>query len=104
MTTDSEAARMNFIAGQAALDRGDGAHANALFRAALEADPDFVYAWYNLGNVSFSTAEFADSLKHATAVESEVSDGERMLVKINQHFLDNDFESQLALSRKLGPR
>ena len=38
ITTKSAAARMDFVAGQAALDRGDGAAANALFRAAVGAD------------------------------------------------------------------
>lgn len=101
VTTSSDKARMHFIAGQAALDRGDAAHANALFRAAVEADPNFVYAWYNLGNAAFSTAEFAEAQQRAAAVDADVSPGERMLVEINQRFLDNDFAAQLALSRKL---
>ena len=101
ITTKSEAAKMDFIAGQAALDRGDGAYANALFRAAVKKDPNFVYAWYNLGNVAFSTDEFAQSLKRAAAVTTEVSEGERLLVEINQRFLDNDFASQLNLSKQL---
>ena len=101
VTTQSEAARMDFIAGQAALDRGDGPQANALFRAAVAADPDFSYAWLNLGNAAFSTEEFAESLKRAAASGAKASEGERLLVQINQRFLDNDFQSQLALAQQL---
>ncbi len=101
ITTRSQSARMDFIAGQAALDRGDGAEANALFRAAVAADPDFTYGWLNLGNVAFSTEEFAESLKRAAASGSKASEGERLLVQVNQRFLDNDFQSQLALAEQL---
>ncbi len=41
ITTSSTEAKMDFRAGQAALDRGDGAYANALFRAAIDKDPRF---------------------------------------------------------------
>jgi tetratricopeptide (TPR) repeat protein len=101
VTTRSDAARMDFVAGQAALDRGDGPEANALFRAAVAADPDFTYGWFNLGNAAFSTEEFAESLKRAAASGAKASEGERLLVQINQRFLDNDFKSQLALAQQL---
>ena len=39
ITTSSAEARLAFDAGQAALDRGDGAQANELFRTAVAADP-----------------------------------------------------------------
>jgi tetratricopeptide (TPR) repeat protein len=101
ITTRSESARMDFIAGQAALDRGDGAIANALFRRAVAADPGFTYAWLNLAIASFSTQEFAESLERAAASASKTSEGEQLLVRINQRFLDNDFESQHALAEDL---
>jgi tetratricopeptide (TPR) repeat protein len=99
ITTPSQQARMDFIAGQAALDRGDGPEANALFRAAVAADPQFTYAWYNLGIASFSTEEFANALQRGAAGNG--SEGEKLLVQINQRFLDNDFEAQLQLARQL---
>jgi tetratricopeptide (TPR) repeat protein len=101
ITTKSTAARMDFSAGQAALDRGDGAEANALFRAAVAADPDFIYGWLNLGNAAFSTEEFAESQKRAMSAGARASEGERLLVQINQRFLDNDFQSQLGLAQQL---
>ena len=101
LTTHSTAARQDFMAGQAALDRGDGAQANALFRAAAAADPNFTYAWYNLGVASFSTEEFSASLKKAAASASKASVGEQLLVQISQRFLDGNFESQLSLANRL---
>jgi tetratricopeptide (TPR) repeat protein len=101
VTTRSDSASMDFIAAQAAADRGDGAVANALFRSAVTADPRFTYAWYGLSTVAFSTAEFADSLEHAAAGADDASQGERLLVEINRRFLDNDFDSQLARAREL---
>jgi tetratricopeptide (TPR) repeat protein len=100
ISTRSDAARMDFIAGQAALDRGDAAVANSLFRSALEHDPAFTYAWFNLANASFSTEEFASSLKRAAGAGNG-SDGERLLVAVGQRFLDNDFTAQLATAKEL---
>jgi tetratricopeptide (TPR) repeat protein len=101
VTTHSDIARMDFIAGQAALDRGDAAEANALLRAAVAADPDFTYAWIDLGAVSFSTEEFAASVKRAAASAPKASEGERLLVEINQRFLDGNLDQQLALAKQL---
>jgi tetratricopeptide (TPR) repeat protein len=101
ITTSVPAARMDFIAGRAALDKGDGPEANALFRAAVSADPDFTYAWLNLANASFSTEEFASSLKRAAASAAKASEGERLLVEIAQRFLDGNFEAQHASAKRL---
>lgn len=101
VTTHSEDARMNFVAGQAALDRGDASEANVLFRAAVAADPDFSYAWLNLATVSFSTEEFNSSLRRAAESAPKASEGERLLVEVNQRFLDSNFDSQLALAKQL---
>jgi tetratricopeptide (TPR) repeat protein len=101
VTTPSADARLAFVAGQAALDRGDGQQANDLFRTAVAADPNFVYAWYNLSNVTFSTEEFNAALRGAERGLGQVSDGERMLVEFNKLFLDNNFGAQLALAKQL---
>src|SRR6186713_1916824 len=90
VTTKSAEARLAFGAGQAALDRGDAAQANELFRAAVAADPAFTYAWVNLSNVAFSTEEFNAALRGAERGAAAASDGERMLLEFNRHFLDND--------------
>jgi tetratricopeptide (TPR) repeat protein len=101
VTTQSAEARLAFTAGQAALDRGDGQQANDLFRTAVAADPNFVYAWYNLSNVTFSTEEFNAALRGAERGLGQVSEGERMLVEFNKGFLDNNFSAQLGIAKKL---
>ena len=101
ITTSSAEARLAFDAGQAALDRGDGAPANELFRSAVAADPDFTYAWVNLSTVTFSTEEFNAALKGAEQGVAKASDGERMLLEFNKLFLTNDFAAQLALAKQL---
>ncbi|HEY7379380.1 MAG TPA: tetratricopeptide repeat protein, partial [Steroidobacteraceae bacterium] len=101
ITTNSQAARMDFIAGQAALDRGDASQANALFRAAVAQDPEFTYGWFNLATASFSTEEFSTNLKKAAATAGKASHGEQLLVQISERFLDSNFEQQLALANQL---
>ena len=101
ITTKSADARLAFDAGQAALDRGDAAQANDLFHAAVAADPNFTYAWVNLSNVSFSTEDFNAALRAGAQGAAAASEGERILLAFNQHFLDNDFTAQLALARQL---
>jgi tetratricopeptide (TPR) repeat protein len=104
ITTQSADALLAFQAGQAAADRGDGAQANALFRTAVAADPDFTYAWWNLSNVTFSTEEFNAALKGAKQGAARASDGERMLLEFNELFLQNNFNAQLELAKKLADR
>ena len=101
LTTQSADARLAFVAGQAALDRGDAQEANDLFRAAVTADPDFTYAWFNLSNVAFSTQEFNDALHSGERGAANASEGERMLLEFNKHFLDGNTNAQLELAKKL---
>ena len=103
ITTQSPEARLAFEAGQAALDRGDGQQANDLFRAAVAADPNFTYAWYNLSNVTFSTEEFNTALRGGERGAAQASEGERMLLEFNKLFLDNNFTAQLELAQQADP-
>jgi tetratricopeptide (TPR) repeat protein len=101
ITSRNADALLAFEAGQAAADRGDGAQANALFRTAVAADPNFTYAWWNLSNVTFSTEEFNAALKGAEQGAAQASEGERMLLEFNKLFLQNNFNAQLDLAKKL---
>ena len=101
ITTSSAEARLAFDAGQAALDRGDGAQANELFRVAVAADPNFTYAWFNLSNVTFSTEEFNAALKGAEQGAAKASEGERLLLEFNKEFLANNPAGQLDIARKV---
>ena len=101
VTTASADARLAFDAGQAALDRGDAAQANELFRAAVAADANFTYGWVNLSNVAFSTEEFNAALRAGEQGAARASEGERILLEFNKLFLANNFEAQLSLARQL---
>ncbi len=101
ITTSSKTAKMDFIAGQAAMDAGNGTEANALFRAAVDKDPDFAYAWLNIGNNAFSGQEFIEATKRANELADKVSEGERMMIAINMRFMDNNFTEQIKLAKKL---
>ena len=101
ITTSSAEARLAFDAGQAAQDRGDGTQANALYRTAVAADPNFTYAWVNLSNVTFSTEEFNAALRGAEQGAAKASEGERMLLEFNKLFLANNFDAQLTLAKQL---
>jgi len=101
ITTQSADARLAFMAGQAALDRGDAQEANDLFRTAVTADPGFTYAWFNLSNVAFSTQEFNDSLTSGGRGAANASEGERMMLEFNKYFLDGNTTAQLELATRL---
>ena len=101
VTTTLPQARLDFAAGEAALDRGDGQRANLLFKSAVAQDPAFVYAWLNVANSSLSAEEFNSALETARRNGAGASEGERMLVDIALTFIDNDADKRLALSQEL---
>ena len=101
VTTTSEAARADFEAGQKALDVGRPRKANALFRDALEKDPEFAYAYLNVANSAASAREFKEYLDLAAEHLEGKSEGERLLVEINQTFFDNDAEKRMRLAETL---
>lgn len=101
ITTKSEEALAVFLKGQDALDLGEFLEANALFRKAVEKDPNFAYAYLNIANSSTSTAEFKTNMDLASAKAKDISEGEKILIKINLTFLNNDTEKRLELAKKL---
>ena len=101
VTTSSEAARADFRAAQEALDVGRPQAANALFRSAVEEDPDFAYAYLGIAGSAASAREFKENLDLAAERLEGKSDGERLLVEINQTFFDNDAETRIRLAETL---
>ena len=113
ITTSSDAAMADFLAGQEALDIGgprEVLEANAAFKRAVEKDPDFAYAYLNVANTFQSVTEFKEYTDLAAAHSAGASDGEKLLIEINQTFLNNDAERRLQLAKQLvekyaaGPR
>lgn len=103
VTTRSDAAKKLFVNGQYHLDHGRNVKANGLFRQAVKEDPDFAYAWFNLGNAALSAEEFGMATKKAlaAAASGKVSDGERLLIEINMTFVNNDADRRMKLAQKI---
>lgn len=101
VTTDSDAARRYFMAGQDALDLGKFIEARKLFTKAVKEDPNFAYALLNIANASASFDEYKKYTEKAAEKASYASEGEQLLIKINQTFLDNANEKRLKLAQKL---
>ncbi len=72
-----------------------------LFRSAVKHDPEFAYAWLNIGNVAFSAQEFGEATRKAHTVMAGKSEGEKLLIEINMRFLDNDIDRQMELAKQL---
>jgi tetratricopeptide (TPR) repeat protein len=100
-TTSSEEARAFFEEGQHFLDFARPAKAREKFRAAVEINPEFAYAYFGLSNVSLSFTEFQEMIDKAAANLDVKSDGERLLVEMNRTFLTNDADEGLRLAREL---
>ncbi|MEE8138158.1 MAG: tetratricopeptide repeat protein, partial [Thermoanaerobaculia bacterium] len=101
VTTSSEAAMAHFEAGQEALDVGRGVKANQHFEASVAEDPGFSYGYMNRANSALSAVEFRESLDAAMAQIEGKSEGERLLIEINQTFLTNDSDRGLELAETL---
>ncbi len=101
ITTDSKVAKLHYIAGLAAEDRGDGNEANSLFRAAAAEDAQFASAWLHVGINAASGVEFNEAVLKAQSLADKASKGERLMIEAMATFLDNDFERQIQLAEQL---
>lgn len=88
--TDSAEARELYVQGEYLMDVGRGVQARAMFREAIEADSDFVRAYWGVSNVALSFNEFQEILDAAMEHVEAAAPGERALVEINRSFLTND--------------
>lgn len=101
VSTSSEEAREYFLQGQYALDMGRTDDAHEQFQKAVEADPDFAYAYLDLAFSGNSLEEFLAGLDAASAKMANASEPEQLLIQIAQQFRKNNLEQQLQLSRRL---
>jgi tetratricopeptide (TPR) repeat protein len=101
VTTASEEAKGHFMQGQHALDMGRTFDAVPQFNAALEADPNFAYAYLQLANASNSLDEFMRYLEMAAQRAEGASEAERLQIQIAQTFLNNDVEGRMQLAERL---
>jgi tetratricopeptide (TPR) repeat protein len=101
ITTASEAARVDFLAGQQLSDVARPQEANELFRAAVEKDPTFAYAYLNIASTATSAEEFNANVEKAMEHIVHASDGEKMLIEIGGAFTDADNDKALEISKRL---
>jgi tetratricopeptide (TPR) repeat protein len=101
ITTANEAARVDFLAGQELSDVARPQEANELFRAAVEKDPTFAYAWLNIAFTGATADEFNSNVEKAMEHVAHASDGERMLIEIGGAFTDADNDKALEISKTL---
>src|ERR1044072_8316144 len=84
ITTSSEEARKEFLAGRDLSESLRITDSIAHFDKAIALDPNFALAELNRANVSPSAKEFFEHLKKAVALADKASDGERMLIEANE--------------------
>ena len=81
ITTKSDEAREAYIKGREYAENLRRTEARAYFEQAIEADPDFALAYFELANTQNTVHEFFSALNEATARVNLVSAGERLLIE-----------------------
>jgi len=81
VTTSSEEARKEFLAGRDLSEKLRLTDSIAHFDKAISLDPNFAYAELLRAQVSPTAKEFFDHLKKAVSLADKASDGERMLIQ-----------------------
>ncbi len=101
ITTSSEDARKEFLAGRDLSEKLRITDSIAHFDKALSLDPNFAYAELLRANVSPTAKEFFDHLKKAVALADKASDGERMMIQANEAGANGDPSKQNEILEKL---
>lgn len=83
ITTSSEEARKEFLAGRDLSEKLRITDSIAHFDKAIALDPNFALAELSRANSSPTAREFFEHLKKAVALADKASDGERMLIQAN---------------------
>src|SRR5215216_4836429 len=81
VTTSSEEARKEFLAGRSLSEKLRITDSIAHYDKAISLDPNFALAELNRAQASPTAKEFFEHLKKAVALSDKASDGERMLIQ-----------------------
>src|SRR5919109_4530516 len=84
ITTASEEARKEFLAGRDLSEKLRITDSISHYDKAISLDPNFALAELNRAQVSPTVKEFFDHLKKAVALSDKASDGERMLIQATE--------------------
>jgi tetratricopeptide (TPR) repeat protein len=101
ITTSSEEARKEYLAGRDLQEKLRITDSIAHFDKAISLDPNFALAELNRANVSPTAKEFFEHLKKAVSLADKASDGERMLIQANEAGANGDPTKQKEILEKL---
>ena len=101
VTTSSEEARKEYLAGRDLQEKLRITDSIAHFDKAISLDPNFALAELNRANVSPTAKEFFEHLNKAVALSDKASDGERMLIQANEAGANGNPTKQKEILDKL---
>src|SRR5215210_4694188 len=101
VTTSSDEARKEFLAGRDLSEKLRITDSIAHFDKAISLDPNFALAELLRANVSPTPKEFFEHLKKAVALADKASDGERMLIQANEAGANGNPTAQKEILEKL---
>jgi tetratricopeptide (TPR) repeat protein len=101
VTTDSDEALAAFNQGMDAMDVGRMQDANGHLQRAIEADPDFTYAYVLLSYAAYSPEQYQKAVRRAVATSEGKSQGEILLAQIREADLANDGDRRRTLAQEL---
>src|SRR5256885_4650634 len=104
ITTSSGVARDHFLRGQRELDLARFIDANAHFKEAVAADPDFAFGYLNVANTAKSLTEFKSNLALAEQHAAGASEAERLQIQMVRKGFDQDLAGQPSLGQQLGQK
>jgi len=101
VTTASEEARKEFLAGRDLAEKLRITDSIAHYDKALSLDPNFALAELNRAQSSPTAKEFFEHLKKAVALSDKASDGERMMIQATEAGANADPTKQKEILEKL---
>jgi hypothetical protein len=101
ITTDSTEARTLFLRAELALQAGERATATDLLERAVAADGDFAFAHLNLALASESEFERTRGIDRAASALEGKSNGEKLLINLNEALVSGDATRASELSEQL---
>ncbi|HEV2835463.1 MAG TPA: tetratricopeptide repeat protein [Pyrinomonadaceae bacterium] len=101
VTTSSEDARKEYLAGRDLQEKLRITDSIAHFDKAISLDPNFALAELNRANVSPTAKEFFEHLNKAVTLSAKASDGERMLIEATEAGANANPNKQKEILEKL---
>lgn len=101
ISSNSDEAIKELVAGLAIYDQGNGQKARPYFEKALALDPDFVSAQMYRAYTSNSSKDWSENRDKFLAMRDKANDAEKIMMDIVQADMEDDDVKELALSKQL---